>query len=69
MLFKTLSFLRLDFIFIVFLVLSDKVSQHTHLIIVVLIEVEAVPMSKSDLEKVVVQALLGNSYNFGGFLQ
>ena len=43
--------------FVVFFLLSHKISQHSHFIIVMLIEVKLVFVSEPDLEQVIVEAL------------
>lgn len=39
---------------IALLALSHEIPQNAHLVVVVLVEIEAIPMAKADLEKVVI---------------
>lgn len=47
------------------LLLSNKIPQHPHLLVVMFIEVEAKTVPESYLEEIVIQTLLGNA-NFDG---
>ena len=44
------------------LLLSHIISQNSHFLVVVLVEVEPEAMAQSYLEKIVVQTLLGNAH-------
>ena len=49
--------------------LPHEVPEDAYFLVVVLVEVEAVPVALFDLEEVVIQALLGDAYFLGGFLE
>ena len=50
----------LDLCLVNFLPLPDEISKHTHLIVVVLVEIETIAMPETDLEELVVKALFGD---------
>jgi hypothetical protein len=50
----------LDLRFVNFLPLPYEISKHTHLIVVVLVEIETIAMPETDLEEIVVKALFGD---------
>jgi hypothetical protein len=58
-----------EHLFISFLFGPDKISQNTHLVVVVLVEVEMVLVSEPDLEKVIIETLFGNIDFLGCFLK
>lgn len=52
-----------------FLLLPHVVPEDAHLLVVVLVEVEAKSVSQSYLKEVVVQTLLGNAYFLGSLFK
>ena len=69
MFFHSLGFFMFDICLVVLLVLADKISQNSNLIIIVFIKIESEAMPKSHLEQIIVQALLRYPDIFGGFFQ
>jgi hypothetical protein len=64
-----LLLLALDVRLVAFLTLTHEVPKDSHLVVVVLIEVEPVAMAEPDLEEVVIQTLLGDLDFSGCVLQ
>lgn len=64
-----LLFLLFDIIFIILFVLSHKISQYTNLVIIMFIEIEAISVSISYLEKIIIKTLFGDTNFFSSFLE
>ena len=47
-----------DVCLISFFALPDEITQHSYLIVVVLVEIEAITMAETDLEEIIVKAFL-----------
>ena len=58
-----------EHLFIGFLFRPDEISQNTHLVVVVLVEVKMVLVSEPDLKQVIVETLFWNVDFLGCFLK